>query len=142
MPPPACPTAAVRFIRTLFDVDCAARHEPRIAARCAERRSRTLRSLEGNGHSRDRVFTLSFPLQAVRFPVKDVHYRKSRSLANYGENSRAHILQLIEPYFSGVVGKTLQSGSVKYIDNASGHAVREFKKICDESFVDLSHGFL
>ncbi len=49
---------------------------------------------------------------------------------------------MIEPYFSGVVGKTLQSGSAKYIDNASGHAVREFKKICDESSVDLSHGFL
>jgi hypothetical protein len=78
----------------------------------------------------------------LRAPVKDVHYRKSRSLANYGGNSRAHILQLIEPYFSGVVGKTLQSGSAKYIDNASGHAVRDFQKICDEPSVDLSHGFL
>jgi hypothetical protein len=35
---------------------------------------------------------LSFPLKAVLFPVYDVRYRKSRTLANNNGNSRANIL--------------------------------------------------
>jgi hypothetical protein len=36
---------------------------------------------------------------------------------------------LIEPDFTRTVGKALQSGSPKYIDYATGHAVGDFKKI-------------